>query len=49
MLLRFNSQLGMKFVEDHLRVIEVASEEAFIRVVLEVCWQLCALLERFKC
>ncbi len=49
LLLRYNSHLAVKFDENHLRPIVIASEQAFQRVVIEVCWQLCSWLDRFHC
>jgi len=40
---------GASFDRRCLRPITIKSSEAFVRVVREVCWQLCAWLERYHC
>ena len=44
---RFNK--GRNFEDSTLRLVVIESEQAFIRVIVEVLWQLCAWLDMHDC
>lgn len=44
---RFNN--GQNFEDSTLRQVVIDSEQAFIRVIVEVLWQLCAWLDMHEC